>query len=83
VVIRRWPLSVRRQRCDKVFDAIDSFGDNFTTRRFYATYKLLMIEKLIDAVTDEVTLRSDKLRAFLESEEHVVRRKILADWRAL
>ncbi|MFO0562764.1 MAG: hypothetical protein U0269_32395 [Polyangiales bacterium] len=81
--MRRWPVSARGQRCDKVFDVIESFGDNFTTRRFYATYKLLVIEKLIDAVTDEVTLRSDKIRTFLEGEEQVVRRKVLADWRSL
>lgn len=81
--LRRWPVSARGARCDKVFDAIESFGDNFTTRRFYATYKLLVLEKLIDAVTDEVTLRSDKIRTFLEGEEQAVRRKVLADWRTL
>ncbi len=81
--LRRWPVSARGARCDKVFDAIETFGDNFTTRRFYATYKLLVIEKLIDAVTDEVTLRSDKIRTFLEGEEQAVRRKVLADWRSL
>lgn len=81
--MRRWPVSARASRCDKVFDVIESFGDNFTTRKFYATYKLLVLEKLIDAVTDEVTLRSDKIRTFLEGEEQVVRRKVLADWRSL
>jgi hypothetical protein len=81
--MRRWPVSARAPRCEKVFDVIESFGDNFTTRRFYATYKLLVIEKLIDAVTDEVTLRSDKIRTFLDGEEQVVRRKVLADWRSL
>ncbi|MDP3277889.1 MAG: hypothetical protein Q8Q09_22080 [Deltaproteobacteria bacterium] len=81
--LRRLPNSQRVPRCERVFDAIESFGDNFTTRRFYATYKLLVIEKLIDAITDEVTLRNDKIRSFLEGEEQVVRRKILADWRTL
>ncbi|MBL8680299.1 MAG: hypothetical protein JNK05_14075 [Myxococcales bacterium] len=81
--LRRWPVSARGARCDKVFDEIETFGDNFTTRRFYATYKLLVLEKLIDAVTDEVTLRSDKIRTFLEGEEQAVRRKVLADWRTL
>lgn len=83
VAMRRWPVSVRGPRCERVFDAIESFGDNFTTTKFYKTYKLLILEKLIDAVTDEVTLRSDKIRAFLEGEEQVVRRKVLADWRSL
>ena len=58
--MRRWPVSARGQRCDKVFDVIESFGDNFTTRRFYATYKLLVIEKLIDAVTDGKAREDDE-----------------------
>ena len=81
--MRRWPVAARAPRCEKIFDSIELFGDNFTTHRFYATYKLLVLEKLIDAVTDEVTLRSDKVRGFLEGEEQIVRRRILADWRSL
>jgi hypothetical protein len=81
--MRRWPVAARAPRCEKIFDSIELFGDNFTTHRFYATYKLLVLEKLIDAVTDEITLRSDKVRGFLEGEEQIVRRQILADWRTL
>lgn len=50
-VLRRWPVSVRQARCDKVFDEIESFGDRFVTRRFYGTYKLLTLERLIDTLT--------------------------------
>jgi hypothetical protein len=81
--LARWPAEDRAPRCERVFDGLDAFGDNFTTARFFATYKLLTIERVIDAITDEVTLRSEKVRGFLEGEEQVVRRRILSDWRSL
>jgi hypothetical protein len=33
------------------------------------------------AVVDDVTFRGDRVRAYLDEEEQVIRRRILADWR--
>jgi hypothetical protein len=42
---------------------------------------VLIAERTIDAVVDDVTFRGDRVRAYLDEEEQVIRRKILADWR--
>jgi hypothetical protein len=51
VALRRWPMSARATRCARVFDEIESFQDHFSTRRFFATYKLLTLENIIDTLT--------------------------------
>lgn len=71
--LHRWPISIRVLACRRVFRQIDTFGDNFTTRRFYATYKLLMIERLIDALTAPEPAVVDVIdREYAASVDHLV-----------
>jgi hypothetical protein len=79
---RAWPVAARVEWAQQLLENLAVFGDTFTTRAFYQTHRILVIEQIIDAVTDLVTVKADRRRAFLEAEELAVRRRILADWRA-
>jgi len=59
------------------------FTDAFTasTQRVYETHKILIAERVVDALADTVTLADDRASAWLAEEEQVTRRRILADWR--
>ena len=50
-------------------------------KHVYSTHKVLLLERLVDAVTDEVTLRTDRVQGYLDREEQVIRRRILREWR--
>jgi hypothetical protein len=78
---RAWPMPRRLAWCKTILEKVDVFRDTFTTRQYFATHRLLVTEHLIDAVTDRVSVRADRRRAFLEAEELTTRRRILADWR--
>ncbi len=81
--LRHWPMAARAPRCERVLAGLDRFTDAFTasTYKLYETHKVLIAERVVDAVADDVTFRGDRVRAFLDEEEQVIRRRILADWR--
>lgn len=81
--LRHWPLAARALRCRALLLGLDRFTDTFTasTSKLYETHKVLIAERIIDAMVDDVTFRGDKVQAFLDEEEQAIRRKILADWR--
>ena len=81
--LRHWPTGGRAPRCRRVFEALPRFTDSFTasTQRVYETHKILIAERVVDALADEVTVADDRARAWLADEEQSTRRKILADWR--
>jgi hypothetical protein len=81
--LRHWPTAGRTPRCRRVFEALPRFTDSFTasTQRVYETHKILIAERVVDALADEVTVADDRAHAWLADEEQSTRRKILADWR--
>jgi hypothetical protein len=80
---RAWPVTARVEWALRLLENLAVFQDTFTTRTFYATHRILLLEHLLDAVTDLVTVRADRRRGFLEADELAIRRRILADWRAI
>ena len=90
--LKHWPVGARVPRCAKLIGKsedpskaggynLDEFRDTFTNNKYYETHKVLVLEHLIDALTDDVTFRSDRVQGYLDAEEQVIRRKIIADWR--
>jgi hypothetical protein len=81
--LRHWPNAARAQWCARLLAGLGRFTDSFTasTQRLYETHKVLIAERTVDAVVDDVTFRGDRVRAYLDEEEQVIRRRILADWR--
>ncbi|MBK6535925.1 MAG: hypothetical protein IPF99_42255 [Deltaproteobacteria bacterium] len=43
---------------------------------------MLMLERIVDTVADDVTFESDKVRGYLDEDEQSLRRRIIADWRS-
>ena len=81
--LRHWPNAARAQWCARLLAGLGRFTDSFTasTQRLYETHKVLIAERTVDAMVDDVTFRGDRVRAYLDEEEQVIRRRILADWR--
>lgn len=79
--LKHWSIAGRAPRCVRMFESLDEFRDSYTMSSVYATHKVLLLERLVDAVTDEVTLRTDKVQGYLDREEQVIRRRILREWR--
>ncbi len=80
--LAHWPHGARAARCEALFLGLSRFSDTFTTQSWFPTHQLLIAERLVECLVDEVTVRSDRLQAFLDQDEARVRRRILADWRA-
>ena len=78
-----WELGERARRCERIFTSLEEFRDAFTVNRFYDTHRILLLERVIDALTDELTARGDRVQAWLDGHEQAVRRRLLADWSAL
>ncbi len=83
--LRHWPVTARAPLCARITTNLHRFTDTFTAsvQKIYETHKILVAERLVDAVADDVTFRGDRVRQFLDEEEQVTRRRILADWREL
>ncbi|MDP2345133.1 MAG: hypothetical protein Q8O67_29580 [Deltaproteobacteria bacterium] len=81
--LQHWPHEARAARCEDLFGRLPIFTDTFTTRSWFPTHQLLMAERLIECLVDEVTVRSDRLQHHLDQDEARVRRRILTDWRAV
>ena len=45
--------------------------------------KRLHVHVSVDSLADSQTRHSDKIQAYLDQEEHALRRRILTDWSAL
>lgn len=80
--LAHWPHAVRAAHCEALFIDLRRFVDTFTTQGWFPTHQLLIAERLIECLVDDVTVRSDRLQAFLDHDEARVRRRILGDWRA-
>lgn len=82
--MRHFPLPTRMAGCQAILEGLDRFTDTFTASqtKLYETHKVLVLERVVDAIADDVTFASDRVRAFLDDEEQEVRRRILSDWRA-
>ncbi|MFO0646806.1 MAG: hypothetical protein U0326_11255 [Polyangiales bacterium] len=83
--LRHWPIAARAPHCARMVTGLGRFTDTFSAsiQKIYETHKILVAERIIDAVADDVTFRGDRVRQFLDEEELVIRRRILADWREL
>ncbi|MGB1013239.1 MAG: hypothetical protein ACPG4T_03815, partial [Nannocystaceae bacterium] len=82
-VLRHWPGVGRHPRCVRFVERLGDFRDTFTTGQYYETHRILVLEHLVDAVADSETRQSDQVQAYLDIEEHALRRRILADWNQL
>jgi hypothetical protein len=82
--LRHWPMEPRLALVRRLLQGIDRFTDAFTAsaQRLYETFKVLMLERVVDTVADDVTFESDKVRGYLDEDEQAVRRRIITDWRA-
>lgn len=82
-LLRAWPSEVRESVARQVLQAVDRFRDGFTTRRYFELFKVLCVERAVDALIDTHSLSTGRIRAWLEREEQTIRRQILTDWRRL
>ncbi|MDB4927899.1 MAG: hypothetical protein JWM10_383, partial [Myxococcaceae bacterium] len=82
--LRHWPMEQRLALVRRLLLGLDRFTDAFTAsaQRLYETFKVLMLERIVDTVADDVTFESDKVRGYLDEDEQAVRRRIITDWRA-
>ncbi|MFO0624312.1 MAG: hypothetical protein U0325_01745 [Polyangiales bacterium] len=82
--LRHLPLAERAPRCARLASELHRFHDTFTASKagLYETHKVLLLERLVDALADHLTLDGDALRALLDDEELALRRRIHADWSA-
>jgi hypothetical protein len=81
--VRHWPLRPRTNHCNKLLANVHMFNDTFTVKVYFPTFKLLLMERVVDAIADRATYTHDRLRTFLDTEELAIRRKILSDWSEL
>jgi hypothetical protein len=74
---------VRARLAGRMLRHLDRFTDAFTAsaNKLYETFKVLVLERVIDAVADDVTFASDKVRGYLDEDEQAIRRRVIADWR--
>lgn len=82
-VLRHWPTSERTRCYQRFLDRLDHFKDLFTTSEWFAAHKVLVLERIVDALADCETRQSDRVQSFLDLEEHTVRRTIISDWKEL
>jgi hypothetical protein len=81
--LRHWPMEPRVASVRRLLQGLDCFTDAFTARdKLYETYKVLMLERIVDTVADDVTFESDKVRGYLDEDEQAIRRRVIADWRS-
>ena len=81
--LRHWPNHERVPRCVLLLTELDTFHDTFTTRGWFATHEVLMLEQLVDTVADSETRQSDRIQRFLDLEEHAIRQRMTSDWSTL
>jgi hypothetical protein len=81
--LRHWPTTDRASASAALLHRLEHFSDTFTVRRWFPTHQLLLLERMVDAVVDEVTFSSDRVRSYLDADELALRRRIVADWNAL
>jgi hypothetical protein len=83
--LQRWAVTARAPRAHRVLDQLDVFKDTFTASQhnLYETHKVLILERLVDAVADETMFQGTRVQGYLDAEEQSLRRRILADWRSL
>lgn len=82
-VLRHWPTPDRARYYQRFLRALDHFKDVFTTSEWFEAHKILILERIVDALADSETRQSDRVQSFLDLEEHTIRRKIISDWRDL
>lgn len=80
-VLRHWPTQARSAHYERFLRGLDHFKDTFTASTYFATHRVLIVERIVDALADAETRQSDKVGAFLDLEEHAIRTRIIADWR--
>ena len=78
-----WPADQRYRVVERFVDQLGIFSDTFTTSHYFPTHQILLAERLIDTIVDDNTARSDHLQRWLDDDEARVRRRIIADWRAM
>jgi hypothetical protein len=81
--LRHWPVLERAMPCQHLLRNLPLFRDAFSVRRYFPTYQLLLLERLVDTLVDEEVVSSDRLRTYLDEEELAIRRQIHADWNSL
>jgi hypothetical protein len=81
---RHWPREIRVEIAQKILASLDLFKDTYTASQqgIYETHKVLLVETCVDAMVDDVTFQSDRLRDWMDAEERVWRQQVLGDWRA-
>ena len=81
--LRAWPATARELAGRKAMECLNIFQDRFTTRRYFELHKLLVVERVVDTLSDTRSFSSGRLKVWMEGEEQAVRRRIVADWRRL
>jgi hypothetical protein len=83
LALRHWPVLDRALPCQHLLRNLPLFRDAFSVRRYFPTYQILLLERLVDTLVDEEVVSSDRLRTYLDEEELAIRRRIHADWNTL
>lgn len=82
-LLRSWPSEIRELTARRILGGLERFRDGFTTRRYFELLKVMCVERVVDTLADTQSLGTGRIRAWLEREEQVIRRRILTDWRRL
>lgn len=82
--LRHWPMEARSRQVRRLLLGLDRFTDAFTAsaQKLYETFKVLLLERIVDTVADVATFEGDRVRGYLDEDEQAIRRRIIADWRA-
>jgi hypothetical protein len=78
-----WPMAERTSHLLSMCERLSQFTDTFTTSHYYPTHQLLLAERIVDTIADAHTARSQALQGYLDVDEARLRRRVVADWRAL
>jgi hypothetical protein len=70
-------MDERARRAEALLRALPELKDTFTTSSWFRTHQLQAVERTVDVLVDDTTVRGDRLQAFLDAEEQRVRRRIL------
>jgi hypothetical protein len=78
-----FPQPERSEYLMGIMKNVDIFRDTFSTRKYYFTHKVLLLEHLVDSIVDNTTHKRSIFHHYLDTEEHSFRRKLLQDWRSV
>ncbi|MBU0551632.1 hypothetical protein KJ940_09095 [Myxococcota bacterium] len=83
LTLQGWAPSLRLDPALRLLARLDLFRDVFSSRVYFDAHKVLLIEHLVEALSDNARFKNRQVQLWLELEEQAIRRQLLADWRCV